>query len=514
MPHWFLTCLIAVFLPGSPVAEAGKKPPNLIVFLTDQQRVDTLGAYGNTQIRTPHLDRLARRSFVFDSFYVSNPVCTPSRASLLTGLYPNKHGSWMNSIPLDPKVPILVEMLRDPEYASAYYGKWHLGNEIFKQRGFTDFDSTEIYQKWWSEDQDHSQRSGYYHFLKQKGIEADTPYGHSRDLTNRLSKELSKPVYLAQRGIRFLEQHRDRPFVLYLSFLEPHAFADHKQGPPFTNVYGDLYDPADMPIPDSFFEEMDPTVSFAKRLMRLALARGELPIAYPQTVQELREAMARYWGLVTLVDEMVGRVLERLRELGLEQNTIVVFTSEHGEMMGDHRLMSKMNSYEEAATVPFLLSVPGLWDRSRRIKKPVSQVDVTPTLLDLMGQPLPDHLQGESWADDLRTGREFPDRDILVVGDEPGYAPPWNARHIYHHRTLITPEGWKMTVSDAGDGELYHLGRDPKEMKNLYFLPEYQEQVRKMWDRLRARMKEVEDPVVLDLNQPWPQRRGGQPKFP
>jgi arylsulfatase A-like enzyme len=392
MPHWFLTCLIAVFLPGSPVAEAGKKPPNLIVFLTDQQRVDTLGAYGNTQIRTPHLDRLAQRSFVFDAFYVSNPVCTPSRASLLTGLYPNKHGSWMNSIPLDPKVPILVEMLRDPEYASAYYGKWHLGNEIFKQRGFTDFDSTEIYQKWWSEDQDHSQRSGYYHFLKEKGIEADTPYGHSRDLTNRLSKELSKPVYLAQRGIRFLEQHRDRPFALYLSFLEPHAFADHKQGPPFTNVYGDLYDPADMPIPDSFFEEMDPTVSFAKRLMRLALARGELPIAYPQTVQELREAMARYWGLVTLVDEMVGRVLERLRELGLEQNTIVVFTSEHGEMMGDHRLMSKMNSYEEAATVPFLLSVPGLWDRSRRIKKPVSQVDVTPTLLDLMGQPLPDHL--------------------------------------------------------------------------------------------------------------------------
>jgi arylsulfatase A-like enzyme len=248
--------------------------------------------------------------------------------------------------------------------------------------------------------------------------------------------------------------------------------------------------------------------------MRLALARGELPIAYPQTVQELREAMARYWGLVTLVDEMVGRVMERLRELGLEQNTIVVFTSEHGEMMGDHRLMSKMNSYEEAAKVPFLLSVPGLWDRSRRIRKPVSQVDVTPTLLDLMGQPLPDHLQGESWAEYLRTGREFPDRDILVVGDEPGYAPPWNARHIYQHRTLITPDGWKLTVSSAGDGELYHLGRDPKEMRNLYFLPEYQDQVRKIWDRLRARQKQLEDPVVLDLNQPWPQRRGGQRKFP
>jgi arylsulfatase A-like enzyme len=198
----------------------------------------------------------------------------------------------------------------------------------------------------------------------------------------------------------------------------------------------------------------------------------------------------------------------------MEENTIVVFTSEHGEMLGDHRLMSKMNSYEEAAKVPFLLSVPGLWERSRRIRKPVSQVDVTPTLLDLMGQPVPDHMQGESWAEHLRAGGDLPDRDVLFVSDEPGFAHPWNREHVYHHRTLVTPEGWKLTVSSAGDGELYHLGRDPKEMRNLYFLPEYRDQVRKMWVRLRARQDQFEDPVALDLNQPWSERRGGQPTFP
>ncbi len=498
---------LAVYWFSLTTVIAAGAPPNLIVFLTDQQRADTLGAYGNDQIKTPHLDALAQRGLLFENFYVANPICSPSRASLLTGLYPHRHGTWKNNIPLNLEVPILVEMLDKGAYSSAYYGKWHLGNEIFGQRGFTDFDSTEIYQKGWSPDKDHAKRSGYYHFLLEHDIHPDTPFGHSRDLANRLPKELSKPVYLAQKGIEFLDAHRQEPFVLFLSFLAPHAVADHHQGPPFNNVYEDLYDPEDMQIPATFFEDMDPTVSYAKRVARLGLIRGEFPIAYPQTIQEFKQIKSRYWGLVTLVDEMVGRVLEHLEKLGLEKNTIVVFTSEHGEMLGDHRLMSKAVSYEESVKVPFVMTVPGV-SGPRRISKPVSQVDVVPTLLELMGQSRPLNLQGASWAPFLQNGKKLPDRDVIIFNDEPGFAQAWNKNHISHRRTLVTPEGWKLSVSDTGEGELYHLGRDPKERRNLYFQAPHQTKVRELWDRLRARQKAIGDPVELDLNMAWPNARG------
>ena len=488
-------------------------PPNLIVFLTDQQRADTLGAYGNVQIKTPYLDALAQRGFLFESFYVANPICSPSRASLLTGLYPHRHGTWKNNIPLNPAVPILVEMLEKGAYASAYYGKWHLGNEIFKQRGFTDFDSTEIYEKGWSMEKDHAKRSGYYQFLLEHGIRPDTPVGHSRDLANRLPKELSKPVYLARKGIEFMDAHREEPFVLFLSFLAPHAFTDHHQGPPFNNVYEDVYDPEDMELPATFFEEMDPTVSYAKRVARLGLIRGEFPIAYPKTIQELKQAKSRYWGLVTLVDEMVGRVLEHLKQLELEKNTIVLFTSEHGEMLGDHGLMSKAVSYEEAVKVPFVMTVPGVAG-PRRISKPVSQVDVVPTLLELMGQSPRTDLQGESWASYLRNGQELPDRDVIIFNDEEGFAQKWNVNHVSHRRTLVTPEGWKLSVNDTGEGELYHLRRDPKERRNLYFQAPYQTKVRELWNRLRFRQKAIGDPVELDLNASWPTARGKGYRWP
>src|SRR5437870_2381634 len=114
--------------------------PNLIFIFTDQQRADTMKAYGNAKIKTPNLDALAERSFVFESCYVTQPLCSPSRASLLTGLYPHTHGTWENGISLNKNIPILVEMVKDPDYVSGYFGKWHLGSELSKQRGFTEFD--------------------------------------------------------------------------------------------------------------------------------------------------------------------------------------------------------------------------------------------------------------------------------------------------------------------------------------------------------------------------------------
>ena len=144
-----------------------------------------------------------------------------------------------------------------------------------------------------------------------------------------------------------------------------------------------------MEVPETFYEKLDPTVLKRKKVIQELYLHDRRFQGYLETPRALQEVMARYWGKVTLVDEMVGHVLDKLRESGLEENTIVVFTSEHGELMGDHRMMHKMVMYEESVTVPLLLRVPGLKDGTQRVSKAVSLVDLVPTLLDLMKQPLP-----------------------------------------------------------------------------------------------------------------------------
>lgn len=492
--------------PTSSHAQRPSKRPNLLFIQTDQQRQDTLGAYGNDGIKTTNLDALAARSFVFERAYVAQPQCSPSRASLLTGLYPHTHGTVENNVPLTRDFPTLPEMICDPDYAKGHFGKWHLGDEIFPQRGFAEFESTESgYRDDFAEGRDRTQLCGYSRFLLEQGIACDLPHGHSRRVANEVPVELSKPAYIARRAVNFVERHRDRPFALYLSFLEPHNFADHQKPPPLANHYDHLYDRDAMQVPDTFFEAMDPTVSFIKRTVRSVIRRGGvLPAAYPRTIDELRDAKARYWGLVTLIDEMIGRVLSRLVELRLLDDTIVVFTSDHGEMLGDHRLLSKV-SYEEALRVPLLLSVPGLHGRARRISQPVSHVDLVPTLLDLMSQPKPRHLQGESWADYLSSVRPFPERDVFIEDA----TPPWLFDRLRCcERIIVTSNGWKLIVSEAGDGELYNLRDDPRERVNLYFQDRYRPVVVDLNKRIRNWQCRTGDKLKLDLlDAPWPSVR-------
>lgn len=479
--------------------------PNLLFIQTDQQRMDTLGIYGNDKIRTPNLDCLAKKSFVFDSYYTTQPQCSPSRATMLTGLYPHSHGTWQNNIPLNKDFPTFVEMIEDNSYISGHFGKWHLGDEIFKQRGFSEFESTESgYRNWFSEGRDKKQLCGYSKFLVSNGIPCNNPDGHSRQLANEVPVQLSKAAYLAEKAIDFMERNQKQPFALYMSFLEPHNFADHHVGPPFKNHYDNIYDPEDMEIPGTFYEKMDPTVSFLKRAIRVAISNSDkISIAYPRTVEELKQTKARYWGLVTLIDEMVGRVLNRLSELGLEENTIIVFTSDHGEMMGDHRLMSK-GTYEEAVKVPLLLSVPGFKDRCRRVATRRSQIDLVPTLLELMNQPRPPHLQGDSWTQHLKQGNAIPDRDVFFET----ISPPWLfGEYVCHGRGIVTSDGWKLVLSEIGDGELYNLNSDHKERENLYFQKKYQKQVASLRKKIEDWQIKTQDDISLDLNKEWPQAR-------
>ena len=460
------------------------KKPNLLFLFTDEQRADSMAAYGNTKIDTPHLNRLAEESIVFPKCYVSQPVCTPSRSTIMTGLYPHTNGCTANNIPLELEVPCLPEML--PERRTAYFGKWHLGDEIYAQHGFDHWISIEDgYVPHYREGRDRNDRSTYHHWLvahghEPQGARPDSPGVFPRSVATRMPEEHCKPAYLAGEFARWLEAHpKDEPFVAYVNFLEPHM--------PFFGPRDDQYDPAAIPLPANFSDFPGPSNHPKSRLLLEHYRRRGIGDQELATEAGWRRLIANYWGLVSQVDTAVGRILAALEASGLAGETIVVFTSDHGDMMGSHRLLAKTLMFEEAVTVPLLIRAPGLVPR--REPCAVSQIDLVPTLLDLMGVPIPEALQGQSLCDLLSGGAPPAERDIFIEWNGPdcgigqfdgGGRMPNHLREVASPdevlaalrdpvRTIVSPDGWKLNHSPAlGAHELFNLREDPCERTNRY----------------------------------------------
>jgi arylsulfatase A-like enzyme len=482
---------------------------NLLFIFTDEQRADTLGAYGNGKIQTPNLDRLAADSVLFERAYITQPVCTPSRSSILTGLYPHTNGCTANNIPLGVDTPCLPEMLPDGKYATGYHGKWHLGDEIFAQHGFDDWRSIEdMYRKYYRENRDRDARSSYHHFLVEEGFEPDDDNVFGRGTCAALPEEYGKPAYLAREASRFIRAHREEPFVLFVNFLEPHM--------PFTGPRDDQYGPDGVTLPANFgnppTEEQHPKA----RLMYHSYyekGHGGMPL---KTEANWRRLIANYWGLCSLVDTHAGRIIDTLRECGLYEDTIIVYTSDHGDMMGSHRLLAKCLMFEEASTVPMMIKPAGRTE-ARRVKGPVSQIDLLPTLLDLMGGSIPGHVQGRSLKD-LVLGDSEPDRDVFiewngrdtgvslrerVAGQEsvslPGGFDEEKAIAAVADsvRTVVSQDGWKFNFSPMGEHELYNLAQDPWETRNLAGVAAHKPLMRDLAERIRAWQGRTSDGISL-----------------
>ncbi|MHC4717656.1 MAG: sulfatase-like hydrolase/transferase, partial [Planctomycetota bacterium] len=430
--------------------------PNLVFLFTDEQRADTMAAYGNGRIDTPNLNRLAEQGTVFERAYVTQPVCTPSRASIMTGLYPHTCGCTANNVPLPADVPCLPEMLPRGEYVTAYHGKWHLGDEIFAQHGFDEWVSIEdMYRPHYSPGRDRSARSDYHHWLTARGVAPATGDVFGRSHTARLGEELSKPAFLAETASRFIAANRDRPFALYVNFLEPHM--------PFFGPRDGQYDPDEIDLPANFAHELTDDQSLKGRVVAAFHRRhghSGLPLA---DEADWRRMIGNYWGLCSQVDTHVGTILAALDECGLMDNTIVVYTSDHGDMMGSHRLIAKCVQYEEAVRVPLLVRLPGQ-SRPRRVARPISQIDLIPTLLDAMGCAAPGHLQGASVLAAMEGRQTDGPGDVVIewnggnVGagpfarreDYPDYldaVADWEAYCadvIDPVRTAVGPDGWKL----------------------------------------------------------------------
>ena len=486
-------------------------PPNLLFLYTDQQRADTMAAYGNDHVKVPNLNRLAEQSVVFERAYVSQTVCTPSRSTIMTGLYPHTNTCIANNVHLPEHVPCLPELLPEGVYRTAHMGKWHLGCELFGQHGFDEWISTEVYQGGWRPWRDQTAKSTYHYWLAGKGVckPEDKPWGRGR-VVALPDANLLKPAYLAEKACRFMEENNNRPFALYVNFLEPHTPMYH---PP-----GHEVDPDSIPLPDDLKAWPKPDQHLKAQLLERHFRCGPrgASLAFADEAA-WRQFISQYWGMCGIVDTYAGKILDRLEKLGLADNTIVIYTSDHGDMLGNHGLVVKTVQFEGAARIPMLVRLPGQTE-GRRVSRPVSQVDLLPTILDLCGQNVPDYLQGTSWKPVLEGGDESPLPDEVVVewnGSDGALRSYVNERNMPDFlseiatceemvdavndpvRTVITPDGWKVNFSLRGDHELYNLNDDPGEQVNLIARPEHRTVIHDLWQRLVAWQKRTNDPVTF-----------------
>lgn len=451
------------------------RPPNLLFIWTDEQRWDTLAAYGNRRVLAPNLNALAAQSLRFDQAYCTQPVCTASRSSVLTGLWPHQNGCTANNIPLRPDAQCFPQLLGDPDYRTGYIGKWHLGDEQFAQHGFQEWISTEDgHQKFFSPGRDRNTKSDYWHYLIERGYKPGEDGYFSRKFAYEVPVADGKPTFQAGKAKDFLTRHRRDPFVLHVSYLEPH--------PPYVSPLGSLYQPAEaIPLDDSLRHDDEADMPWRYRLRRGYFAQSKSYDSDPR-----RQAIqAQYWGNISVADRSVGEILTHLETLGLADNTIVVFTSDHGDQMSAHSLWTKEVMYQESLRVPYLLRIPG-GRGGRVIAPPVSHIDLVPTLLDLMGKPVPADLSGQSLAPLVRDERAALAQPLVFAQWAPydfehGRAPngpmwKWIRRHHdewhrylqEHSRAVLAPDGWKLSLSDIDKCQLYNLRDDPHEEHNLY----------------------------------------------
>jgi arylsulfatase A-like enzyme len=481
------------------------RKPNLLFIFSDEQRPDTLGCYGNRRIRTPNIDALGDESAVFENAYVTQSVCTPSRSSIMTGLYPHTNGCIGNNIALRHDTPTIAEMV-SPDYVRGYCGKWHLGDEVIAQHGFDHWVSIDdLYRRHYSQEAYKTQTSSYHRFLTDQGLAPNqVKHGYemfSRDMAANLEEPLTKAAFVGREAARFILERAQDPFVLYVNFLEPHM--------PFSGPLNDLYDPMDIPVGATFRRPPPEDASWRHRLLA-AYYSGRCYEGHDLTSEAgWRRILANYWGLCTMVDNAVGTILQALADSGAADNTIVVYTSDHGDMMGDHNILGKCTQYEEAIEVPLIMRVPWLGNARRQVGGRFSHIDLVPTLLELLGEPIPQHLEGQSRAGVLRGDESLIDNDVFVEWNttaglstrEPllGKSPeeiretiacqPW--------RTIVNQDGWKLNLSPGDQCELYDLTADPYEQVNLFEDAAQRGRRRDLADQLRSWQEHTRDNVVL-----------------
>jgi len=479
--------------------------PNFVFICTDQQRNDSLGCCGNPLAATPQLDRLAAEGVRFTCHNTPCPICSPSRATLFTGLYPRHHKLAVNGMALDPEIPTLPFMLSQAGYRTYGIGKHHLQPILAPDR-FRMPESEAFWRRPESKDwmgpyygfeevqfvigeADKASQAGHYaQWLREQNPELphqlaanaalETPPNDLDEVWKcALPADLHYNRWIARQAVKIINQVRE-PFFLFVSFPDPH----HPFSPP--RPYCDRFDPDKMVLPHKTSGELDKMPPYYRNVFRPG-QKGVLKAYWESATDDeqgflldtsnisetsLRLAIAHTYGMVTMIDDCVGKILEALDQNDISTSTVVLFTSDHGELLGDHGLLHKgPPPYRQLREIPLLMKGPGL-PKGKVLDILSSHLDIMPTLLEMAGIPYEtETFDGQTLGPFLK-GRKVPEvgREVIF-----GEYHPRSPQKLYNQ--TIQTKKWRLTLYPQQPtwGEFFDLQADPHECNNLFADEQY-----------------------------------------
>ncbi len=458
----FVGCLMSL-----PAVAASR--PNILLLLPDQMRASAMACDGNVDVKTPNIDRLAAEGIRFRRTYANVPVCCPARSILLTGTYPNINGMVANDLRLREERVTIAELFQDAGYRTGFVGKWHLDGGP-RDPGFVPPGPRRQGFEFWAAYECHH-----------KHFEPD----YFRDTPEKITIQKFEPIASCDFAIEFLHsQPADKPFFLTVQMGPPH---DPYGAPP---EYTNLYDPEKLTTNASW-----QAGSETRPVPKAGLRRG--PLANRFVPLGGKEEIAAYYAAITAIDDQVGRLLTVLKESGADENTIILFTSDHGDMLGDHGLRRKRKPYDESARVPGIIRWPAQVPKGQVVDTLFSHIDMAPTLLSLAGMKVPEEMQGADLSrvakGETKEGPEAVLLQIFVPFTPDGITTPWRgiitADHTY---ARYENEPWLLFDDKA----------DPNQMKNLAADPASAELRNKLDTQLAALMKKNGDAWSFNSSEP------------
>ncbi len=433
--------------------------PNILWICTDQQRWDTIGALGNNYIHTPNIDRIVKEGVAFDHAFCTSPICTPSRAGFLTGMYPcavkackNGADSWAE------QAPLVTKLFKDIGYVCGLAGKLHLASAMKNGREARPKDDGYSVFHYSHSPHQGGKKNDYLVWLEKRGYS----YKALQELDGQAHARLHQTTWCTDRAIDFIRAHKAQPWLLSLNIYDPH--------PPFNAPasYVSRYDTSSLPGPTFRDSDIEEKGRFN------AIMCQQRPRHYSEA--DAKQHQADYWAQIDLIDENVGRLLSALEETGQDENTVIIFTSDHGDMCGDHGMRAKgCRFYEGLIRVPLIFRFPRRFKKGLVSKALVELTDIAPTLLDIVGERIPSHMQGRSLLPILKgeaspdTHREFVRCEFYDTLDAEELPPAF--------ATMIRTRDSKLVVYHGHPlGELFDLSEDPEEYDNLWDRPDYEEE--------------------------------------
>ncbi|MCP4877914.1 MAG: choline-sulfatase [Gammaproteobacteria bacterium] len=433
-----------------------KQQPNILVIMADQFAAPVLSTYGGKTAITPHLDKLAAGAVVFDSAYCNSPLCAPSRYVFMSGQLPSKIGAYDNAAEFPADIPTYAHYLRHSGYRTALSGKMHFCGPD-QLHGFEERLTTDIYPAdygWFPDWENFDKRPSWYHNMSSVTQAGKTVRTNQLDFDDEVVFHAQRYLYNHVRG------DDTRPFCLTVSMTHPHdPYA-------ISGEYWDRYEGIDIDMPSFELadDEQDP---HSRRLLHVYQKDRD-----QMTDQQIRDARRAYYGAVSYVDDQVGKLMQALKETGLADNTIVVFTADHGDMLGERGLWYKMSYFEWSARVPLMVYAPGFFE-SHRVSQSVSIMDLLPTFVELAndgkppeyampidGRSLMTHLRGAGSTDEAAHDE--------VIGEYMGEG-------VVAPMFMIRRGNYKYICSKPDPDQLFNLAEDPEERINLAEDEKYRE---------------------------------------